>query len=131
MLSRIQRDFNNFISNEFSSNEIAYDFTSIQIMNLRKSFAASVDISFKNRRLITRQKVSDAIAFDQMNVKFHYDRKHESLFMKIDEQALIRLHKSYNISFFINRKYDQQYVRFFIITKKIERLIYRFDISDI
>ena len=130
MLSRIQRDFNNFINNDFSSNEIIYDFTSIQIMNLKKFFAIFVDIFFKNKRLIIRQKINDAIIFDQMNVKFHYDKKHESLFMKIDEQTLIRLHKNYNF-FFINRKYDQQYVKFFIITKKIERLIYRFDISDI
>ena len=65
-----------------------------------------------------------------MNVKFHYDRKHEIMFMKQEDVALIKLHKNYNIFSVISKKYDQQFVEFFIIIEKIDRLIYRLNISN-
>ena len=140
ILSRIRRDFNNFINVNIdcSFNEIIYDFSSITTMNLWKSFSNQsisvvvvVDNLFlKNNRLITRLKIVDVIVFDQMNVKFHYDRKHQSMFMKQKNHAFIKFHKKYNIFFVINRKYDQQYVEFFLIIEKIERFAYRFVISN-
>ena len=66
-----------------------------------------------------------------MNAKFHYDRKHELMFMKQDDYAFFKLHKSYNISSTdFSRKYNQQFVDLFLITKKIKRLIYRLTISN-
>ena len=136
ILSRIRRDFNNFINSEFFLNEIVYEFSSIQAMNLWKfftnqsAFVVVDNFSLKNNRLITRQKIVDIIIFAQMNVKFHYDRKHQFMFMKQEDYALIKLHKKYNISSIINRKYNQQFVKFFLITKKIERFAYRFVISN-
>ena len=128
-MSRLQRDFNNVtIVIDKSFNEIFYDFTSIQFLDLllQKIF----DLSLKNNRLITRLKTFDVIVFEQMNVKFHYDKKHQSLFMKTKDYVLIRLHKSYNISFAISKKIDQQYVEFFRVIEKIERLFYRLIISN-
>ena len=131
ILSRIQRDFNNFVNIDFSLNEIVYEFTSIQIMNLIKSIVVINDFSLTNNRFIIKSKVVDVIIFDQMNAKFHYDRKHKLMFMKQDDYALLKLHKSYNISSTnFNRKYNQQFVDFFLITKKIKRLIYRLTISN-
>ena len=128
-MSRLQRDFNNVtIVIDKSFNEISYNFTSIQFLNLflQKIF----DLSLKNNRLIIRLKTFDVIVFEQMNVKFHYDKKHQSLFIKSKNYVLIRLHKSYNISFVINKKIDQQYVEFFRVIEKIERLFYRLIISN-
>ena len=131
VLSHVQRDFNNSISIDSSSNEIVYDFTSVQTIDLIKSIDVSIsEFTLKKRRLITRQNVSDVIVFDQMNAKFHYDRKHESMFMKQEDVALIKLHKSYNISSAISKKYDQQFVESFSIIEKIDRLTYRLNISS-
>ena len=51
--------------------------------------------------------------------------------MKKNEYALIRLHHEYQISIndILSKKYDQQYVDFFKILKKIDKLTYRFDLS--
>ena len=104
----MQRNFNNAINVDNFSNEIVYDFISIQITNLIKStfIFEFARLTLKKRRLITRQNVNDAIVFAQMNVKFHYDRKHESMFMKQENVTLIKLHKDYNIFSIINKKYD-------------------------
>ena len=129
ILSRLQRDFNNVtIVIDKSFNEISYNFTSIQFLNLflQKIF----DLSLKNNRLIIRLKTFDVIVFEQMNVKFHYDKKHQSLFIKSKNYVLIRLHKNYNILFVINKKIDQQYVESFRVIEKIERLFYRLIISN-
>ena len=129
VLSHVQRDFNNSVSTDSFSNEIVYDFTSVQAIDLTKSIDVSIfELTLKKRRLITRQNASDVIVFDQMNVKFHYDRKHESMFMKQEDVTLIKLHKDHNIFSTISKKYDQQFVEFFIIIEKIDRLTYRLNI---
>ena len=81
MLSIIKRDFNNVKNNitNHSFNEITYEFTSIQTLDLKKNFT---NLFFKNNRMIIRFDAIDAIVFDQINVKFHYDKKHQFLFMK-------------------------------------------------
>ena len=100
-------------------------------MNLIKSIVVINDFLLTNSRFIIKLKVVDVIIFDQMNAKFYYDRKHEFMFMKQDDYAFFKLHKSYNISSTnFNRKYNQQFVDFFLITKKIKRLIYRLTISN-
>ena len=132
MLSRLQRDFNNFISNDITFNEIAYDFISIQAIALMKSFADDNDLSRKNRRMIARAKIFDAIVFAQMNIKHQYDDKHQSLFMKVDDQILIRLHRDSDILFIavLDKKLSQQFVELFKTLKRIERLIYRLKLFD-
>ena len=67
-----------------------------------------------------------------MHVKYYYDKNHASIFMKVDEWAFLRLHKNYKISITVrlNKKYAQQYVDSFQIIERIERLVYRFDISN-
>ena len=125
----MQRDFNNSASTDNFSNEIVYDFTSVQIIDLTKFIDVSIsELTLKKRRFITRQNASDVIVFGQMNAKFHYDRKHESMFMKQKDVALIKLHKNYNIFSAISKKYDQQFVESFAIIEKIGRLAYRLDI---
>ena len=62
-----------------------------------------------------------------MNVKYYYDRKYQSLFMKIDDYVCIRLYHDYNISIIaiLNKKLNQQYADFFKILKKMKNLIYK------
>ena len=100
-------------------------------MNLIKSIVVIDDFLLTNSRFIIKSKVVDVIIFDQMNAKFYYDRKHELMFMKQNDYAFFKLYKNYNISSTdFSRKYNQQFVDFFFITKKIKRLIYRLIISN-
>jgi hypothetical protein len=66
-----------------------------------------------------------------MIIKLQYDRKHQSLNMKVENYALFRLHKDYFISSIkiLRTKLSQQYVEFFRILKKIDILIYRLNLS--
>jgi hypothetical protein len=63
--------------------------------------------------------------------KIHYDRRHSSLFLKVDEWALLRLHHDYFISKSKNmtKKIFAQYVESFKVIQRIDRLIYRLNIS--
>ena len=64
------------------------------------------------------------------NQKTTYDRKHQPLFMKVGEWAMLRLHKGYNIpaTAGVTRKLTQQYVGPFRIVEKVGRLAYRLDV---
>ena len=65
ILSYVQRDFNNSISIDSFSNEIVYDFISVQIIDLIKFIDVNIfEFTLKKRRFITRQNVSDVIIFD-------------------------------------------------------------------
>ena len=131
ILSRFQRDFNNaIISVDKFFNEIVYDFTSVQTLNLPFLQSMTDDLSLKKRRLIIKHEIIDVIAFEQMNAKFHYDRKHQSLYIKPSDYAFIQFHKEYNIFSTINKKIDQQYVDLFLIIEKMSNLIYRLAIPD-
>lgn len=50
-----------------------------------------------------------------MSVKYHYDRRHHSMFLKVEDFALLRLHREYNISStkYVDLKLSQQYVSLF------------------
>lgn len=123
-LPRIQRGFNNSASTGPSPNEVAYGFTPVQALDLGKpSTTAAAGLSLKDSRLITRLEAADAIAFGQMNAKFYYDRKHQPLFIKQGNYALIKLPKGYNIPSTASRKYSQQFVGPFQITEKVGRCL--------
>ena len=64
--------------------------------------------------------------------KRHYDRRHQSTFLVVDEWALFRLHKKYSISTIVDiiKKYDFQYVDSFKMLERIDRFVYKFEISD-
>ncbi len=40
---------------------------------------------------------AEAMSFALLNQKVTYDRKHQPLFMKVGEWAMLRLHKGYSI----------------------------------
>ena len=124
----IQRDINNsiIIVIDKTSNEISYEFTFTQIFDLLKSFEES-SLSLSQ---MTRLEAADVLIFAQMNFKFYYDRKHQSINLVVDDWEQIRLHKDYDISSIamLDNKLNQQYIAFFRVTKKIDRLTYRLNI---
>ena len=101
------------------SQSIWKNFSSSMLENLSQTF-----FFVANR---AKMKIIDVIIFAQMNVKYYYDRKHQLMFMKINDYVHIRLHHDYDISFIVilNKKLNQQYVDLFKILKKMKRLIYR------
>ena len=152
VLPKMQRHINNSQSSATSKtpNEAAYGFTPVQPLDLWKSPAAAenlaadleepsaagarkpfADASFSAADR-ARVEVADSIAFAQMNAKYYYDRKHQPMFMKIDDYAHIRLHHGYDIpsTATLDKKLSQQYVSPFKILKKVERLAYRLDLPS-
>ena len=134
LLSKIQRAFNNNVSNtDYTSNETIYDFISTQSDLVSQStIDQSVNVvDVRVARRIIRVDIVNVIILDQMFSKAIYDRKHQFLFMKIDDWVLFRLHKDYNISFIarLDKKFSQQFVDLFQIVEKIDRLAYKLIIS--
>ena len=121
----MQRTINNSTSStDKSFNEICYEFTSINSTNLLR-FNSIIKSSS------TRLEIIDSIAMTQISSKRLYDQKHQSLILKVEDWALLRLHKNYQIfsSITLNLKLSQQYVNSFEIIEKIENLAYRLKIS--
>lgn len=109
------------------SNELLYEIISNRSLNLMK-FSTKID-HFHDH---LRKKTQNVINWAQMMNKVYYDRRHTPLFLKIDEWALLRLHHDYFVSSFKNmtKKVFAQYVDSFKVLKRINRLIYRLNISS-
>ncbi len=118
-LPAIQSIINNTSSSTTGKtpNEIAYGFTPRRPLDLLSALP-SVAIA------TTRIEAADAISFVMANQKTNYDRKHQPLFMKKGERAILRLHKGYSIhaTLGITKKLAQQYVGPFQIESKVGRL---------
>ena len=146
VFSRIQRHLNNVVSTTIdkSSNEIVYEFTFLQAVDLWKMFEivivvdvdsqmfidAFVDISF-NFAIRIRVEIADSITFAQMKIKRNYDDKHKSIYMRERDYALIKLHHDYDILFIavLESKFSQQFVESFRVLKRVERLVYKLNLS--
>lgn len=79
-----------------------------------------------------RIEAADVILFAQLNQKIHYDRLHQSMYLKVEEWALLRLHKSYSIPSTIEviKKLFQQYVGPFRVIQKIGKLAYKLNVPS-
>ena len=64
-----------------------------------------------------------------MQIKFYYDWKHQSMYFDVENYALFRFHRDYNIFFVKFKKLNQQYVDSFRVVEKIKQLTYRLKIS--
>ena len=134
LMLKFQRVFNNSVVNiDYTFNEVVYDFTSTQsnLIFLQQIAKLIIVVDLRVVQRIVRAKINDVITLNQMYFKLKYNRKHQSLYMRIDDWTFLRLHKKYKISTTtrLRKKLSQQYVDSFQITKKIDRLIYRFVIS--
>jgi hypothetical protein len=127
-LWKFQSVFNNTrsIVTEKTSNELLYEITS----NLSLNISSTNKIVDNHTQL--RKKAQNVIDWAQIINKAHYDRRHSSLFLQVDEWAMLRLHHDYSISESKNmtKKIFAQYVASFKIIQRIDRLIYRLNISS-
>ena len=77
---------------ESTLNETAYGFALNRFLKLLNKLTSAID------QFQTRIAVRDAIAFAQMLNKYHYDRRHQLMFLRVEDWALLRLHRGYKIS---------------------------------
>lgn len=74
-----------------------------------------------------RLSIHDAIAIAAVTMKYHYDRRHTTMFFNAGDKVYLRLHKGYNIpqAAILGPKYGQRYAGPFVITDRIGRSAYR------
>lgn len=127
VLPQIQSLLNNTSSSTTGKtpNEIAYGFSPKRPLNL----ILAMDVP---NACVACTDAADAISFALLNQKEHYNRKHQLLFIKVGDWAMLRLYKGYSISSSagITKKLTQQYVGPFRIKERVERLAYKLEIPD-
>ena len=127
VLPRLQAQLNNSTSSRtsLSPNAVTYGFQPNRPLDL---LVPGLD----SDKAMARSTARDAISFAQMNNKRHYDRRHQPMYLKVGEWALVRLHKGYEIpsTLGITKKLTDQYVGPFKVLEKIGKLAYRLDVPD-
>ena len=124
VLPRLQALLNNLPSSTTNKtpNELAYGFK----LNRPLDLVATIP-ELPGQSGLARIEAADAISFAQMHQKFHYDRHHQPMYLKTDDEAYLRLHKGYSIPT-ANAKFGQQYVGPFKILGRVGKQAYRLDI---
>lgn len=127
VLPQIQSILNNTSSSTTGKtpNEMAYGFSPrkpldlLSLPGLPAAFQAGAD-------------AANAISFVLANQKAHYDRKHQPLFLKIGDWAMLRLHKGYSIpsSLGVIKKLTQQFVGPFRVLERVDCLAYKLDVPQ-
>ena len=123
ILSILQIQLNNFFNVviDLSINEINYDFKIREaLFNITKQQV--IDLSIQ--RIEYRKKTTNVIVFVNAKFKIYYDFRHVSLMFKIDDQVYLRLHYDYQFFDRFDKIISQQRCDFFIIKRRIDRLIY-------
>ena len=107
-------------------NEIAYGFTLNDKIELAQAERMVLPLG------VTRIDAADAVAFAQMQQKYHYDKKHHPQFLREGHWADLNLHKGYNIptTAVTGKKYGQQRAGPMKILERVGRLAYRLDIPE-
>ena len=125
------------VSTKIFFNEILYDFKILKIIDFLNNDLTKIRaddenpaIIIKEKRFRLRKKIEKSISFAQTMMKLRYDSRHSPLKLKKKNKIFIRLHKKYIQSDLKNRKFNKQRVEFIIIFEKIDRLIYKLNISS-
>ncbi len=119
VLTQIQSLLNN--NSSFTTgktpNEIAYGFSPRRLLD------STLAMEMRNA-YVAHTNAANAILFALFNQKEYYNRKHQPLFMKVGNWAMLRLHKSYSILSLagVTKKLTQQYVSPFRIKERVRHL---------
>ena len=122
ILFKLQRAFNNNVfNNKHIFNEIVYNFIFVQFNFV--FYYNIIDVSFSNICVVQkfiRLKMIDVIVLKQIYVKFIYNKKHKSIFIKTNNWTFFRLHKDYNIfsTTILKKNYFNNTLIFFKLSKK-------------
>ena len=123
---------------ELSPHEIFYEFKILETVDLLNNNQTRKRIendnsftTMKNEKNMFRKKIDDAISFAQTMQKIRYDDKHKKLILKKKNKMFLKLHKKYTQSDLKNRKFDKQRVDSISVLIKIEKFVYKLNISNI
>lgn len=122
---QIQRIINNTSSSitDKMPNKVVYGFASRRPLDLLEALPSP-------DTLAAQANTEEAISFAMINHQLAYNRKHQPLFMKVDEWTMLQLHKRYNMPAIarVTKKLKQQYVGLFYTLEKVGRLTHKLDI---
>jgi hypothetical protein len=112
-------------STNMSPNEVIYGFRTNDTLSLLADLPPE---DFSRLRQIKREEAEEAIAFANVNAKFHYDKRHRPLTLQVGDEAYLRLHRGYIIPGVTNRKLSHQRIGPFRILRKVGPLAYHLNL---
>ena len=110
-----------------STNEINYEFKIREILSNLIIEKNVVDLS--TQRLKYRREIVDVTIFVNIKTKIYYDVQHVLLMLKIKNYVYLRLHHNYQLFNRLNKKINQQRCNFFLVKRRVDRLIYKLNFS--
>jgi hypothetical protein len=139
LLFSIQTFMNNAsnVSIELFSNEILYEFKVSEFLNLlndTNAINAKDNDSFtslKKEKIILRNEAENAIVFANVAMKIRLDFIKKSFNLNVKNFVYLKLHKEYTQLDLTNRKFNKQRLKSVKILEKIEKLVYKLNISTI
>ena len=140
LLFLVQIMMNNFqnVIIEFFFHEILYEFKILKTVNLLNNEQTRKRIenenpftAMKDEKNMLRKNFFDAINFAQTMQKIRYDVKHKKLTLKKRNKIFFKLYKNYIQSDLNNCKFDEQCVDSISVLIKVEKLVYKLNISSI
>ena len=84
--------------------------------------------NFSKRRLKYQQKTVDVIVFVNVKAKIYYNAKHQSILFKSNNKMYLKLNYDYKLSDCNNRKLNNQRCDFFIVKRRVDRLMYKLNL---
>lgn len=131
IISSVQNTMNNSSNTftELSSNKILYHFKVTKSLDLLNDVNSSTELKEKDK--ILRTEIEQVITFANVSMKIKYDSTRKSLDLKVDDSIYVKLHKKYTQSDLTNRKFSKQRLDSIKILQKIEKFVYKLDISNI
>jgi hypothetical protein len=133
VLSFIQSSLNNFANAfiDLSSNELLYEFKIAKSLNLLTRFDDdNLPTSIENEKEILKKKIEETIIFANAFMTIRYDSIRTSLDLKVEDSVYLKLHKEYSQSSLMNRKFAKQRLKSVRIIEKIDKLVYKLEISE-
>ena len=76
-----------------------------------------------------KQKAVVTIAFVNAKAKVYYDVRHQLFMFNVEDRVYFRLHHEYTLSDHFNKKMFNQRYDSFMIKRRVNRLVYEFDLS--
>ena len=123
---------------DISSNEIFYEFKILKATNLLNNDVVKTKIEneisktvIEKKRIMLKKKAENVIDHVQTMFKIRYDFNHKFIDLKTNQKIYIKLHKKYFQSDLKNRKFSKQRLKSISFVKKMNRLIYKLNISTI
>ena len=87
------------------------------------------NIDFEVKRFEYRKKTFNAIIFVLIIIKTKYDIKYKFIIFKARNIIYFRLHRDYFLSNKLSFKLFNQFIKFFLIKRRIDKLIYKLELS--